>query len=273
MEFERFVEEVLLTHSSRGMERVREYLEPGYCGRAAKMLLEARGNVLIGTGFPVKGVFETDGPVGAVSIYAVLDNLGAVPVFVCAPPISRILSMRYRTCEFPIAKDPQSRELGKRIMEEYDPSLLVSVERAGRNRHGQYTNFQGVDISDHTAKLDILFDMAVCPTLAFGDGGNEIGMGKALPAFDHLDIEPSVTGCDELVISTVTNWGVYGAIAVMSRITSVNLFNSFDPEEIMGFLVENGAIDGITHRQEMSEDGFHYTTGLEIIERLSSVLV
>lgn len=273
MDFEKTIEEILLTHDTRGMVKVRDHLEPGYCRRAAGMLLEAEGNVLIGTGFPVKGVFETDGPVGAISLYAVLEDQGAEPLFVCAPPISRILCQRYSTCEFPILDETPSRRLGEEILRQYDPSLVVSVERAGRNRHGRYTDFTGADITDSTAKLDILFDMAQCPTLAFGDGGNEIGMGNVPAALAGLEIEPSVTVCDELVVSTVSNWGVYGVIAVMSRIAGQDLFACFDPEAIMGFLLENGALDGITRRPEMSEDGFHYTVGLEILGRMRSMAV
>ena len=52
----------------RGMKTLQSHLEPGYCLRAARILNGCRGNILIGTGFPVVKTFETDGPVGAVGL-------------------------------------------------------------------------------------------------------------------------------------------------------------------------------------------------------------
>ena len=58
--------------------------------------------MLIGTGFPVGGSFETDGPIGAIALYRVLERLGYEPIFGCAPPISQVLAGDFRTLEIPI---------------------------------------------------------------------------------------------------------------------------------------------------------------------------
>jgi hypothetical protein len=128
------------------------------------------------------------------------------------------------------------------------------------------------DITDRVAKFDHFFRLAACPTIAIGDGGNEIGMGNVLTALSHLPVVPSVTCCDELVIATVSNWGVYGVIASMSRLLQINLFDLFDPESIMAHLVANGSVDGLTTRAELSEDGFPIAFGRGIIERLCTLL-
>ena len=66
------IEALLVSKNPRGMALLRPELEPGYILRAAKILNGCKGTVLIGTGFPVAGTFETDGPVGAISLYQAL---------------------------------------------------------------------------------------------------------------------------------------------------------------------------------------------------------
>jgi hypothetical protein len=110
------------------------------------------------------------------------------------------------------------------------------------------------------------------PSIAFGDGGNEIGMGNIRDTLAALDIVPADTTCDELVISSVSNWGVYGVIAVLCRLLNQDLFNIFDPETIANYLVDNGCVDGVTNRQESSEDGFPISVGISIIQQLRDLV-
>jgi hypothetical protein len=262
------IEDIILAHSQRGIDTVKQALPAGYCHRAAEMILANKGTVLIGTGFPVGGSFETDGPIGAIGLYRVLEGLGYRPLFVCAPPISRILQSVYATREIPILDWQETVDVAETVLAETKPALVVSVERPGVAADGRYYNMHRQDISDRVAKFDHFFRLSVCPTIAFGDGGNEIGMGNILPALTHLPVIPSVTVCDELVIATVSNWGVYGVIAAMGRRLHQNLFDRFDPESILAYLVSNGSVDGLTNRAELSEDGFPITVGLEIIDRL-----
>ncbi|MEM7564172.1 MAG: glutamate cyclase domain-containing protein, partial [Pseudomonadota bacterium] len=56
----RTIEDILVARNLRGMKTVQPHLERGYCLRAAEILRNCRGNVLIGTGFPVVKTFETD---------------------------------------------------------------------------------------------------------------------------------------------------------------------------------------------------------------------
>jgi hypothetical protein len=128
------------------------------------------------------------------------------------------------------------------------------------------------DISDALAKFDLFFKLCGCPTIAVGDGGNEVGMGNVYAQVSQLNIIPSVTTCDELVIATVSNWGVYGIIAALSRKLDQDLFRHFDPVEIVRYLVDRGAVDGKTGYAECSEDGFPLAVGLTIIERLRALI-
>jgi len=87
-----------------------------------------------------------------------------------------------------------------------------------------------------------------------------------------LPIIPSVTTCDELVIATVSNWGVYGVLAAMSEMLQRDLFTIFDPKAIIEYLVANGCVDGITNRSDHSEDGFPIDVSLSIIYQLREVM-
>jgi hypothetical protein len=265
---ETLIEDIILSHGTRGMDRIRGAVPAGYCGRAANLILHNKGGVLIGTGFPVGGSFETDGPIGAIALYRVLERLGYEPIFGCAPPISQVLAGDFRTLEVPILSWEASVPFVESALADIRPSLIVSIERPGVARDGRYYNMRGKDISDFLAKFDLFFELCDGPTIAVGDGGNEIGMGNIITELAQLPIVPSVTRCDELVIATVSNWGVYGIIAAMSRELRRDLFSLFEPMEIVRHLVDRGAVDGKTGVAECSEDGFPLTVGLTIIERL-----
>ncbi len=216
--------------------------------------------------------FETDGPIGAISLYKVLDYLNNRPIFVCAPPIFRILSQDFNTYEIPIRTWEESKLLVETALASLKPSLVISVERPGITGDGRYYNMRKEDITDYAAKYDLFLDLCSCPTIAFGDGGNEIGMGNLTREISRMSIIPSITKCDELVIATVSNWGVYGVIAAMSLELGKDLFKLFDPAKIANHLLDNGSVDGLTLRAENSEDGFPISVGLSIISRLRQLL-
>jgi hypothetical protein len=266
------IENIILQHGERGMDQLQKSMEPGYCQRAAQMILDNPGVVVIGTGFPVSGSFESDGPISAISLYQVLIHLDYEPIFACAPPISRILSPGYSTYELPLVDWDASRPIIKKALKDLNPSLIVSIERPGVTADGRYYNMRKEDITEVTAKFDLFFRNCQCPTIAFGDGGNEIGMGNVIQALAGLDITPSVTTCDELVIASVSNWGVYGVIAALCSYLNKDLFELIDPEPVANFLVANGCVDGVTKRREASEDGFPIDISKSIIEQLCDIV-
>jgi hypothetical protein len=267
------IEKIILQHGTRGMDRLQKNLEPGYCRRAAQLILDNKGVVMIGTGFPVSGSFESDGPISAISLYQVLTHLDYQPVFVCAPPISKILSNRYTTYELPLVSWDESRPVIKKALADLDPSLIVSIERPGVTADGRYYNMNRQDITELTAKFDQFFQQSQCPCIAFGDGGNEIGMGNVIQALSKFDIIPSVTTCDELVIASVSNWGVYGVMAVLCALLNRDLFELIDPESTAKYLMANGCVDGVTKRREASEDGFPMEISKSIIQQLRDLVM
>lgn len=264
---------IILSHGSRGMDTLANAMRPGWCARAADLILAHPGTVLIGTGFPVGVTFETDGPVGAIALYQVLEAIGSRPIMVCGPPLSRVFNNRFALFELPINDRKKTLPIVEHILKEARPDLIVSIERPGMARDGRYYNMRKENITDRVAKFDVLLERAGCPSLAIGDGGNEIGMGVVGRALDRLPIIPSVTSCDVLVISTVSNWGVYGIIAELGVRLKQDLFGCFVPEAIFDFLVSGGAVDGVTRTAAISEDGFALDVGLSIIERLKQYVI
>ncbi|RLB40296.1 MAG: DUF4392 domain-containing protein [Deltaproteobacteria bacterium] len=268
----RRVEQIILQHGRRGMGRVYEAMRPGYCVRAARMILDNIGVTLIGTGFPVGCGYESDGPIGALAIYKVLEVLGGRPIIVCAPPLSTTLSTAFTTYEIPVSDVDTSKRLAKQALASLEPKLVVSIEMPGQARDGRYYNMHKQDISDTAPKFDYFITEAACPTICFGDGGNEVGMGNIITALSAIDIVPCVTRCEELVIASVSNWGVYGVIAMLSALTKKDLLSIIDPESTAEFLIANGCVDGITVRPDMSEDGFPIHVGMSIIAQLRALV-
>jgi hypothetical protein len=262
------IEELLVARNLRGMEVARTALEPGYFLRAAQHLRNLDGAVIIGTGFPVSGTFETDGPVGAIALYDTLKSLGAQPVLACGAPLSdlicddyNLLKLRARQLE-----DAQTEAADK--LRELAPLAVISIERPGLGSDGRYYNMRGEDITEHCAFFDPYLTGAPCPTIAIGDGGNEIGMGNIAEAIAQLDIKAAATGCDELLVADVSNWGAYGLIALLSTWVERDLLAEISPVDILGYLSARGSVDGVTRANTLTEDGLEAEEGLRVIQDL-----
>jgi len=252
------IEDIILQHGKRGMKDLQKCMKPGYCRRAAQMILDSKGVVVIGTGFPVSGSFESDGPIGAIALYRILVELGYEPVFACAPPISLILSHSFLTYELPLAGWDESRPAIKRALRELEPSLIVSIERPGVSADGRYYNMHKKDITADTAKFDLFLLNSTCPSICFGDGGNEIGMGviaaklrQWLPFGNQCrcgcggGIVP-ITKTDFLMPAAVSNWGAYGISAMLAVIEEKReVFHSSEIERrVLLSCIDAGLIDG-----------------------------
>ena len=120
---------------------------------------------------------------------------------------------------------------------------------------GHYYNMRGEDISHACASFDYFLTLARCPTIAIGDGGNEIGMGNVSDALTELNIIPAATGCDELLIADVSNWAAHGLIAMLSAFNGTDLLLDWDNLAVLNYLSERGSVDGVTRKNTLTEDG------------------
>ena len=265
------IEDILVARNLRGMKTVQPHLEPGYCLRAAKILRDCRGIVLIGTGFPVVETFETDGPVGAIAFYQTLEKLGATPILVCGRPISQALAEKYRVYEIHVGDHDRREYEAQHALTAFRPDAVISIERPGQAADGGYYNMRGESISAHTACFDNFMNLCRCPTIAIGDGGNEIGMGKVANALKDLNIVPAVTTCDELIVADVSNWGAYGIISFLSVWQGRDLLGEIEPLDILNYISELGSVDGVTRVNQLTEDGLDAGEGKSVLLELRRV--
>jgi len=263
------IENLLVEANPRGMKHVQRALQPGYYQRAAQWLMNCTGNVLIGTGFPVETTYETDGPVGAIALYEALEQQGAKPYLVCGAPLANRVNDRYRVIEIEVGSLGVSAATAtEQILSDYEPQLIISIERPGLTADGCYRNMRGENISSRCACFDYFLDYAHCPTIAIGDGGNEIGMGVVSDALKELDIYASVTPCDELLVTDVSNWGAYGLIGLLGYWINEDLLANIDPQAILEYLSERGSVDGVTRQNTLTEDSLPSTEGMARIQAI-----
>lgn len=262
------IESKLVERNLRHMQVAQAALEPGYYLRAATFLKGLQGNVLIGTGFPVTGTFETDGPVGAIALYDTLEKLGARPILACGTPLADCLEDDYRVLKLTARDLATAKQEATEQLQQIQPCAVISIERPGLGDDGCYYNMRGEDISAGSAYFDPYMDLATCPTLAIGDGGNEIGMGNIREAIGTLDITAAVTTCDELLVADVSNWGAYGLIALLAVWSGRDLLGEISPAEILDYLSARGSVDGVTRENTLTEDGLEAEEGLRVIQDL-----
>lgn len=265
------IEARLVARNPRQMQRARAALPPGYCLRAARLLERSGGPTLIGTGFPVAGTFETDGPVGAIALYRGLAALGAQPWLACAAPLADALREDFRVLELPLAPRPRSEQLARDWLQQHRPAAVLSIERPGVTGDGNYYNMRGEDISERCGVFDPFLECATCPTIAIGDGGNEIGMGNIAAALAGLEIQTSITTCDELVVADVSNWGAYGLLALLGYRAGRDLLADWSPRAALQYLSERGSVDGVTRENTLTEDGLPLSEGEALIEDLRRI--
>ena len=262
------IEELMVARNLRNMQLARAALQPDYFLRAARQLRDSHGTVIIGTGFPVTDTFETDGPVGAIALYNALQTLGAKPIIACGPPLSDAIAADYRVLHLRARDLASAQEEAAAELQRLQPEAVISIERPGLAEDGRYYNMRGEDITERCAFFDPFLTLASCPTIAIGDGGNEIGMGNIGAAIATLDIRAAVTRCDELLVADVSNWGAYGLIALLAKWSGRDLLADISPLDILDYLSARGSVDGVTHKNTLTEDGLAASEGIRMIQEL-----
>ena len=260
------IEEWLVARDLRGMSRARQALRPGYLRRAATLLYQPGHTVLISSGFPVAGTYETDGPVGAVAIYQMLQQIGVKPVFVCGDPLFSVLQGQYQVESVALGEKGDLR--AQALLAKYQPAAVLCIERPGQAADGRYYNMRHEDISAKVADIDALMRLAPCATIGIGDGGNEIGMGNIVDTLQMLDIRPAVTGCTELIVADVSNWAAYGLAYHLSLLSGQDLFACCNSLSSLRYFSAYGSVDGVTRQNTLTEDGLSYVVGAALCQQI-----
>lgn len=273
---------------------------------AARRLLEAvtpRRSVLFCTGFfdPPSMIDEADGPIGAVLLArALCAMLDATPVFVVEVanlrrmaaliaaagmevldyPMAR--TTPFKAALYPLPIDPRRAEReAKRCLEETDPAAFIAIEKPSPCPRGRYHTGVGLDVTDVVGKVDFLVNAARArgvPTLGFGDGGNEVGMGRILPAI--LDVVPtgSVIGTplatDILVVGAIANWGAYAVEACLAAALHAPeaMHSLADERRVTEAAASAGFIDPVTGLANGWVDGTPPVCSESILELLRQMV-
>ena len=253
---------------------------------------------------------ETDGPPGTVALVKCALALGFRTTLVtdkCNEHVfaaaveefmsdSRFALQVYSPCTSPDASLPKEEE---RKMEELvlSADLIIACERAGPAKDGNCYTMRGINMTERgliaplerivhrvrELKDDIKF-------IAIGDGGNEMGMGKAIdairnsPKIENGDLIGAVTPADFLIAASVSNWGGYALAAAVALVKSEDCkekdlkewIESCVPTEssevaLLERCVSKGCRDGVSGLMEATVDGMSLDTSMQCLQRIRSI--
>ncbi|HET7296058.1 MAG TPA: DUF4392 domain-containing protein [Gemmatimonadales bacterium] len=263
-----------------GHRGIARFFVRGGAAAAARSLFRGR-RALLTTGFTVgPGLPETDGPPGTAALGRALRLLGQKVTYitdqVTLPSLEAALDALGEppaVLAFEGADDATAA--ARRVLAAEAPTHLVSIERPGRTRDGDYRNARGKSVRQWNAPLDALFLAAPrrIVTVGIGDGGNEIGMGNVRARIGRasalLRSISSVVEVQHLVVAGTSNWGAWGVVAELSRLAGLPLLHSADEERRMvEACVAAGAVDGISRRREATVDGLPLEAHVGMLELL-----
>lgn len=250
------------------------------------VLLRSRCALVL-TGFPVDcGAVagETDGPIGAAEIAGALTALGCRVLAATDAPSFRsvrsALELAAPGAELTAVPFLETERFFRRLFDSYRPDLVLSIERPGKGADGHFHNMRGVVIDRMVADTDGCFCLARrqgIPTVAIGDGGNELGMGALFSQVCvHVPHGAEIAAVEPArftLAAGVSNWWGAGLAALLSHATGRELMLSEQEEmELLRAVVGAGAVDGCTGRRTMSVDGLELSAHLRVRRALMQLL-
>ena len=234
--------------------------------------------LIISTGFPTfqsKVVFENDGPVGAIILARMLEEVDISTVFVVEKELSGAIQ---QLCEkggvkFPIvvSLNPKLDKVPDILVDARDP--VLHIEKPGRTEDGQYVNMRGKSVRDFIFPPERL-DRLVNPrgVFAIGDAGNEHGSLTMTGGNPDQARELGITGMtkvDEFLLSGTSNFGAVALSKILMQEFDANWNYSIEYERrLMEVAKELNLVDGVQGRLSMSVDSIpwdEYLSSLNIL--------
>jgi len=146
------------------------------------------------------------------------------------------------------------------------------------------------------APLELLITKDI-KSIGIGDGGNEVGMGKVYDSVCNSKNIPNASNIaceistDYLIVASVSNWGGYALAAAVASLSTINYndnikFKFKNKEEainkclpstkieknILKRLIESGARDGLTGKQEMMVDGMPINESIKVLDDIKYII-
>tara|TARA_B100000945_G_scaffold210587_1_gene169483 strand:+ start:176 stop:1015 length:840 start_codon:yes stop_codon:yes gene_type:complete len=275
------IKNIITDNDKRGISMLLPHVSETVCEDAANIILNNPNKAIILTGFYIlsAGAAETDGPIGAIAIGNALKNIGYHVTYITdefsQPPIKKVLSADDNLEIFPMQNHEQSAITADKMISDLNPSLIISIERCGPTVNGDYLNSRGKKIEEFNSKTEYLLNNNI-PSIGIGDGGNEIGMGNlkhVIKNSTELSNPPCITTTDLLIPASTSNWGGYGLVAGLSKITNKNLLPSIpEDEKLIKDFVDAGGVDGITATSSYKVDSFELEVNSSILNRLHKLI-
>ena len=275
------IKNIITDNDKRGISMLLPHVSDTVCEDAANIILNNPNKAIILTGFYIlsAGAAETDGPIGAIAIGNALKKIGYQVTYITdefsQPPIKKVLSADDNLEIFPMQNHEQSAITADKMISDLNPSLIISIERCGPTVDGDYLNSRGKKIEEFNSKTEYLLNNNI-PSIGIGDGGNEIGMGKLkhiIKNSTELSNPPCITTTDLLIPASTSNWGGYGLVAGVSKITNKNLLPSIpEDEKLIKDFVDAGGVDGITATSSYKVDSFELEVNSSILNRLHKLI-
>lgn len=272
----------------RGMDAVFQATQGGLFGATSALAGSSAPRIGLITGFFVPSgdppSAETDGPAGAALMALGFIRAGLscrLATDTICQSACRVALDTAGASEVPIdAAAPAGTVDGLiDLWRRSGIDWVIAIERCGPAADGRPRNMRGAAISAYAAPLDHLFSAGPWRTIAIGDGGNEIGMGRvARPLIArHEPLLGDRIGCvvpaDFLVTAGVSHWGAYAllaALAILRTDWSAGILSGLDPaldRALIEAIVRDGpAVDGVSLRREATIDALDIEAHHEVLE-------
>jgi len=293
----------------RNIKRIVE-ASRGSLQKAAEIICSRDGRTLILTGFPCmvkqKVPQESDGPSGSLCLARALSFMGRRVTLLTDTCNVNVLRACYESAatfagdefrenveilSFPPTSTKSETEWTRTFLTDVIRNDVVSsaiaIERSGPTATGDYLTMRGTSMTHMMAPLDRLFPMCAkmdIPTIAIGDGGNELGMGNVREIVEADVANGSKVSCavssDVLIPCSVSNWGGYalaGSIGVVLGTRSTDVRDRLKilptPDEeakIVDAGVAVGMCDGVSGRRERTVDGLPWSESERVLSAIRS---
>ncbi|CAK4670649.1 hypothetical protein LEN26_012442 [Aphanomyces euteiches] len=260
----------------------------------AVLSLPPHSHVAIITGFPcVQGAnppTETDGICGTFAlahtlysrqcnVHILTDEINAGVFTACITRWTELTNQTINLHAFPPNVDLHDNAQLNALL----PTIAcwIAIERPGAATDGHYYTMRARDISASAARLDRCFAYAHqnnVPTIAIGDGGNELGLGSVRELTKvHIPNGQTIAAamhCRHLVLASISDWGGYAVCAAVAWLDpSVSVVQPNIVAQLAATMVAAGARDGILGISDTFVDGWPLVVSLNRLYLLQHLRV